>query len=232
VKIGLLEDDQHVGELIRLWIEEAGHECALFESGEEFKQNLQDNDYDILILDWILPDTSGDVVLSWIRQNKGWEIPIIFVTQRDSEEDIVAALQQGADDYMTKPVKQGELVARISALGRRVKAGNNHGSNTLYFEPYKMDMSSHTLLRGDDVISLTQKEFDLAVYLFSNAGRIISRAKMLETVWGSSPDLNTRTVDIHISRLRKKLALNGEHGWKLAGIYNHGYRLERVHSVS
>ena len=228
MRIGLLEDDKHLAQLMQLWVVASGHDCEHYPSGEEMLAALEKEKFDLLVLDWMLPGTNGDEVLDWVRANLGWEIPVIFVTQRDSQEDIVSALERGADDYMIKPVTQLEMMARITALGRRLRNARID-ELMLHREPFSLDMETHTMLRDGDVVLLTQKEFDLSTYLFNNVGQILSRSNILETVWGRNPDLNTRTVDIHISRLRKKLGLNGESGWRLVGIYNHGYRLEKVY---
>jgi DNA-binding response OmpR family regulator len=229
VRIALLEDDEQLGKVMQLWIEAAGHHCYQFLSGEEFMRALKRDTYDVLILDWVLPDTTGDKVLDWVREHLGWKIPIIFVTHKDAQEDIVAALERGADDYMVKPVQPMEMLARITAVGRRL-AGEPKTEKVLDKAPYRFDLASHTATLNGDPITLTQKEFDLALFLFQNSGRVLSRAHILDAVWGRSPDINTRTVDIHVSRIRKKLNLGTETGWQLAGVYNHGYRLERAFS--
>ena len=228
MNIVLLEDDAHVAQLEQLWIETEGYQCTVFSDGKSFIARAPDLTIDLLMLDWMLPDITGDEVLSWVRNTMGWDVPIIFVTQKDREEDIVAMLEKGADDYMTKPVSPKQLLARIKALTRR--ASKSARPELQDYAPFKLDLNTHTLLRKDQVIPLTQKEFDLAVYLLSNSGKIITRSDLLEAVWDSNASLNTRTVDIHISRLRKKLGLNGESGWRLTGIYNHGYRMERTYN--
>jgi DNA-binding response OmpR family regulator len=119
VRIAVLEDDAAQTELIQSWFREAGHDCHAFAAGNEFKSALQHETFDLLVIDWNLPDTSGPDVLAWVRENLDWHIPVLFVTSRDHEEDIVFALEHGADDYMTKPVKRRETLARITALERR-----------------------------------------------------------------------------------------------------------------
>lgn len=230
MRIALLEDDEQLGKLMHLWMEAAGHHSHVFPTGEDFIKALKRDTYDLLVLDWVLPDTTGDKVLEWVREHIGWHIPVIFVTQKDTEEDIVAALEKGADDYMVKPVKPMEMLARITAVGRRLNV-EARDEKVLDRAPYMLDANTHTLTLHEEEIPLTQKEFDLALFLFQNIGRILSRAHILDSVWGRSPDLNTRTVDIHVSRLRKKLKFGQENGWKLTGIYNHGYRLERAFSA-
>ena len=119
MRVALVEDDEHQAELIKLWMLEAGHECQTFAHGKEFIKAIGNDSYDLLVVDWMLPDIGGDQVLVWVREHIDWPIPVLFITQRDNEEDIVYALEKGADDYMTKPIKRSETTARINALLRR-----------------------------------------------------------------------------------------------------------------
>lgn len=124
-----------------------------------------------------------------------------------------------------KREKNRELLARIQALGRRI-SGNEPVQRTLEFSPYRFDLERRELAVGGEVVPLTQKEYELLLFFFKNAGRLLSRAHLLESVWGRSSDINTRTLDTHVSRLRKKLNLNSEKGWRLSSSYHYGYRLE------
>lgn len=225
MRIALLEDEQHIAELVGLWLEEEGHRVNHFASGTSLIDALRRNTFDLLILDWLVPDVDGEAVLGWVRGHLDWHIPVLFVTQRDAEDDVVRILMQGADDYLSKPVRPRELIARVTALARR-STMQRRPSQPLQHEPYQIDLATRTVTRDDETIQLTQKEFELAAFLFQNAGRVLSRDYILENVWGHRPGMNTRTVDTHISRLRSKLRLYPENGWKLTGIYHHGYRLE------
>ncbi len=225
MRIAIVEDDLDQASLLELWLKDACYECYHFRSGAEAIKGLQKETFDLVLLDWLLPDLNGDEVLAWIREHLDWRIPIIFVTQRDSEEDIAYALEQGADDYIVKPIKPLELKARITALTRRV-AGNERESKSLDFGVYQFDMDHHQAFVSGEEVALTQKEFELAVFFFRNLGRLLSRSHLLESVWGHSAELNTRTLDTHISRLRKKLNFGDETGYLLRSIYHHGYRLE------
>lgn len=227
VRIALLEDDAQQAKLVSLWLEAAGHACQHFESGKLFIKNVSHDSFDLLLLDWNLPDIDGDEVLSWVRQRVDWHIPVLFVTSRDSEEDIVHVLERGADDYMVKPIRRGELLARVAALARRSQ-GTGKEKEKIETGDLTLDLVHRSILRGGEPIELTGKEFDLALFLVKHIGRILSRGHILESVWGRSPDINTRTVDTHVSRIRKKLDLNPERGWRLSAIYQHGYRLERI----
>lgn len=230
MRIALLEDDEHIAKLICLWIEEEGHHCTIFADGRLMLNALKADSFDLLLLDWMVPEVDGEEVLLWTRKNLNWRIPIVFLSMRDEEKDIVKILSLGADDYITKPIRQKEMLARITALARRANVLDTEKApgNELHYGPYTVNLKNNTVSRDGNSIKLTQKEFELVSFLFRNLGRIVSRHHMLESVWGHSQDINTRTADTHISRIRNKLGLVPENGWRISSIYHHGYRLEQV----
>jgi len=229
MRIALVEDDQHQAELLKIWLEAEGHDCRFFLTGQDFMKEIRRESYDLLIIDWVLPDINGDKIVVWVRENLDWPIPVLFVTQKDSEIDIIHALNIGADDYMVKPVSAAVLMARVEALARRTGAGDQE-TKIIENGKYRLDPKNHLVTRNDEEIPLTQKEYELTFFLFRNLGRIVSRDHLLETVWGKNPDINTRTVDTHISRVRKKLGLTPDSGLRLSAVYQHGYRLEQIQS--
>ncbi len=228
MNIALLEDDKDQSVIIKEWLLHSGHQCACYDSGPDFVRAIKRFTYDILILDWMLPDITGIEVLQWIRQNIDWQIPVIFTTQRDSEEDIVYGLSQGADDYMVKPIKHRELLARIEALGRRTFK-TEETDPVLKVDPFQLNSNTRQVLIHKQIIPTTTIEFDLTQFLFRNYGRVLSRDYILENVWGRNPDVTTRTVDTHVSRIRKKLGIMPENNWRLVSVYQHGYRLEKLY---
>ena len=227
MNIALLEDDKDQSVIIKEWLLQSSHQCDCYVSGSEFVRAIKRFTYDILILDWMLPDITGIEVLQWIRLNIDWQIPVIFTTQRDSEEDIVYALSHGADDYMIKPIKHRELLARIEALGRR--AFKTEPDLNLQVEPFQINNNTRQVLKNSKLIPTTAIEFDLVQFLFRNYGRVLSRDYILENVWGRNPTVTTRTVDTHVSRIRKKLGIASQNNWQLVSVYQHGYRLEKLH---
>lgn len=227
--IALLEDDLDQSRLVQAWLEDAEHKCKVFASGKDLTMALLHESYDLLVLDWLVPDMNGIEVLQWVRENLDWRIPVIFITQRDDEADVVEALESGADDYMPKPVKRAEMLARIGSISRRAQQVSAE-DDVLEFSPYTLQRSSCAVKLNDIIIDVTRKEFELTLFFFKNSGRVLSRGYILETVWGRSAEVNTRTVDTHISRLRRKLSISEENGWKLTSIYQHGYRLEKCDS--
>lgn len=223
--IGIAEDDPDQVALVSLWLENAGHGVRSFGTAASYIEALKKERFDLLLIDWVLPDGTGVDLIHWARSNLGWDLPVLVVTARDDEATVVAALQAGADDYVVKPPKPSELLARIAALGRRVRSG---GLPVLRLGAFEIDIQRQRLVLDGTPMALTQKEFDLSAYLFQNPGKLLSRDHLLNKIWGISADVDTRTVDTHISRLRKKLGLDGSKGWKLVPVYGVGYRFERI----
>jgi DNA-binding response OmpR family regulator len=155
----------------------------------------------------------------------GWEVPVICVTLRDSEQDVVGALRLGADDYVVKPPKYFELLARIESLARRSRATR---LPVLRLGTYEIDQENREIRVSGKPVELTQKEYELSCYLFSNPGRLLSRVHLLEAVWGLRAEIDTRTVDTHVSRIRRKLQIYPESGWEIISVYGYGYRLEQA----
>ena len=223
--IAILEDDAEQRELMALWLEGMRHTSRGFGTQADCIDALKQERFDLLLLDWMLPDGNGADVLHWVRQNLGWDMPIVVVTASGDEENVITALSAGADDYVVKPPKLTELLARLTAVTRRIKPS---GLSTLRLGAYEADMQRHTLSIDNQQVVMTQKEFDLSVYILQNPGKLLSRDHLLNKVWGFNADVDTRTVDTHVSRLRKKLLLDGSKGWKLVPIYGYGYRFDRV----
>ncbi len=225
MKVFILEDDVDQAQLIKHWLNEKGHTCQCFVNGRDFIEKLPFEQPDLLILDWNLPVISGLEVLNWVRSSEHKDLPVIFVTTRNHEDDLVQALDQGADDYLVKPIKQAELIARSQALHRRHSKTQD---SVVSVEPFTFNSNENIITYNDNSVKLTAKEFQLANHFFNNQDRLISRDYLLETIWTKSSSITTRTVDTHISRLRKKLALDGTTGWKLVSVYHKGYRLIKV----
>ena len=225
--IAILEDDADVGAITKQWLESAEHRVTLFSSGVKLLSHPSLRDFDLFLLDWVLPDITGLEVLKLLKAQPQVVAPVIFATIRDAEIDVVRALDAGADDYLVKPVRRQELMARINAVTRRLNRAPI-GVDEEAFGPYRFVPSGRQAYRGQQIVDLTAKEFELAIFLFRNSGKLLSRDLISNTVWGRPVSELSRTIDTHISRIRKKLDLSPENGFRLQPIYNTGYRLERV----
>jgi DNA-binding response OmpR family regulator len=184
-----------------------------------------------LVLDWNLRDISGVEVLRRIRDSDQSSVPILFASARGREEDVVSALRQGADDYMIKPVRYLEFIARLEAIARRGKHRTEQ-PEVLKLDVYHVDGLSRTLMRDGRPVELTGKDFDLSVLFLRNVGQLLSRRHICERVWGRSEVVTSRTVDTHVSRVRHKLGFIPENGWRLAAKYGYGYRLQQLGGAS
>lgn len=228
MRVAILEDDLDQAELIKRWLTDAEHTVDQYADAASFLRAVKHDSFDLYLLDWMLPDLSGIEVLKKLRSEVGDNTPALIVTAKDEEQSIVRGLETGADDYVVKPVKQAELVARVGAILRRA-AGGKLEHESLDVAPYKINVANKKVMLNGDEIKLTNREFELALFFFRNVGKMMSRNHMLESIWGiDNKSVSTRTVDTHVSRLRKKLDLCEENGWKLSAIYQHGYRIERV----
>lgn len=223
--LAILEDDTSLGQALEQWLRSAGHDCLWYQNGGHLLRELKRQNFDLLLLDWEVPDASGVEVLEWVRHNLDKPMPVIFVTYHDSEQDIVTVLNRGADDYLIKPVRQAELLARVDAVWRRYR---KEESSCLTLGSYRLEKAGRKMFLHDREIALTEREFELAWLLFRNIGQLLPRGQVLEAVWGLSEQVLTRTIDTHISRLRRKLELTPDNGVRLVSVYSYGYRLEKV----
>ena len=226
MKIALLEDDLVFGETVTEWLQEAGFEVDHFKTGLDFVRKYPHEHYDLCVFDWGLPDMAGPDVMMSIKLRANKLPPVIFFTGHAEEQDVVRVIEAGADDYVVKPASRALLLARINALLRRVNAQHSNESS-LQFGALKFDIRLRLASMDGEDFKLTDKEFDLALYFMKNEGVLLSRSHLMQVVWGASPDIETRKVDVHVSHLRTKLKLTPEYGWKLTSIYQQGYRLER-----
>ncbi len=224
MQIALLEDDNDQIALISLWLTRMDAKVSSFTTGQSLKAALKKAHFDLFLLDWELPDTTGLEVLDWIRNQMDWRVPVVFLTLRDAENDIVRALDGGADDYIVKPLNAEITLARIRNVLRRTSPNSTKG--IIEAAPYRIDLEQRAITVNGEPVAVTQREFNLASYLFQHPSQVLSRETLLREVWGIDAELNTRTVDTHISRVRSKLGINVDNGWLLHSIYQYGYRLE------
>ena len=227
MRIAVLDNDRSQADLICQVLTSAGHTCQTYDSGKDMLAHLRKDSFDMLILDWQVSDLNASEVLRRAKEKMSAQTPMMFLTNSSAEDDIVAGINAGADDYMIKPLRRGELVARVQALLRRAYPTQN-GAEQLQFGPYIFETRPGRLLMDGAVIDVTHKEFYLALLFFRNIGRPLSRAYIHEAVWIRETVVPSRTMDTHVSRVRNKLQLRPENGFRLVPVYSYGYRLEKL----
>jgi DNA-binding response OmpR family regulator len=219
----IVEDDRDIAELIRHYLVRAGYTADTLASGAEVLPRLRSHRTDLLVLDLMLPGLHGLEVCQAIRRDPATAtLPIIVVTARAEESDRVAGLELGADDYLTKPFSPKELVARVGALLRRAGRGAPAADGRTTYGAIVIDRDRHLVTDGGREVALTAKEFLLLEYLLQHRGRVLSRDRLLSDVWGYQYTGGTRTVDVHVRRLREKIPVLAD---ALVTVKQFGYKL-------
>jgi DNA-binding response OmpR family regulator len=230
MRIATLESDTSVANVVVRAASYAGHECNVYSLGSSLIRALTKSTFDLIILDWSLPDMSGVQVVKWIRENLGSRVLVMLLTNQSVEQQIVAGLLAGADDYMTKPLRQRELFARLHSLARRhrVYSGREKDIHTEIVEvaSFRFDTKHRSAFVGGRQVYLKPKEFDIAVLLFQHVGKVVSTELIGTTVWGNDVWLTSRVVSTHVSRIRKKLNLSIENNAIIRAFNNRGFRLD------
>jgi DNA-binding response OmpR family regulator len=227
VLIAILEDDPDIGAVMKKWLESEGHNVRHFLSGNKLVAAASHDAFDLYVVDWMVPDLTGLEVLQWLRTERADSTPVLFVTVRSGEQDVIRALNAGADDFLVKPIRRGELAARVNALMRRA-GRQEQPDDSFIFPPFRIVPNARRFLCGEQTIDLTEMEFELALFLFRNAGKLLSRDNIASSVWRRSVSETSRTIDTHVSRVRRKLGLTPENGCRLVPVYSAGYRFERL----
>jgi two-component system, OmpR family, phosphate regulon response regulator PhoB len=208
-RILLVEDDSALAELLVYNLKREDFEVQQTPDGEEAMLLASENPPDLVLLDWMIEGVSGIEVCRRLRRHpETANVPIIMLTARGEEADRIRGLETGADDYVTKPFSPRELVARVGAVLRRVRPAL--AGEQLTYADIEMDIVAHKVKRGGDSIALGPTEFRLLRHFLEHPGRVFSRERLLDSVWGHDSDIEPRTVDVHIRRLRKAVNVNGK----------------------
>lgn len=227
--IAVLEDEQSLAVDLAALLKKNGHEVSIFADGLHLIETLQAELYDMFILDWKVPSMNGFEVLKHIRSELGFKTPVIFLTSNDNETDIVNALSSGADDYSVKPLRPQELMARINALVRRSYGAPKKSNAPETILGYTFYTAERAVEFGGTKISLTDKEFLLAHYFFTNLDRPLSRTHIMMRIWGQTEEGLSRTLDVHVAWIRNKLNIGAQSASvRLVAIHGYGYRLMQV----
>lgn len=220
-RILIVDDDENICEVIKMYLDNSGYDTKVCYNGKAAQDVFTQYKPDLVLLDIMLPGLDGIDVLKWIR--KQGETPVIMLTAKGETFDKVLGLELGADDYMVKPFEPKELVARVKAVLRRYNADNDN-KEVLNFKGLSIDINSYSVIYNDEEIKMPPKEFELLYFLASNKNRVYTREQLLCEVWGYDYPGDSRTVDVHVKRLREKL--QGGLNWQLETVWGVGYKFE------
>ncbi|WP_333682187.1 response regulator transcription factor [Dyella sp.] len=232
MRIAILEDTVKQAYTVASWLSRAGYECVIRHDGDSFVRMLEHEPADVLLLDWDVPGKCGIEVLKWARaMREHCDVPIIMLTQHDGESSIVQGLDAGADDYVVKPAREQELVARIRAQVRKYYPENMRAKK-IKVGRYTLDAEARSVMvdgvDGQKIVSLPQREFELAMHFFRKVGCVVTKSELSEKIWGQSDSRYDATLATYVSKLRNALQLRARNGMLLSTVYSHGYRLEEL----
>jgi DNA-binding response OmpR family regulator len=223
-KVLVIDDEAMIRKTVRLACEKEGYAVQEAENGTEALSKIDSFRPDIILLDLMLPDISGFDVCRDIRR-AGTKVPILILSAKTEEIDVVVGLEIGADDYIVKPFRPRELLARIAAHLRKSRQDEDRESDgRMVFRDLVIDANERRVYRGDEEIQLTHTEFDLLAFLASNAGKVLSREKILNSVWGYEYPIETRVIDVHVRNLRRKIEEDASHPLYILAVPGIGYR--------
>ncbi|MES2934008.1 MAG: response regulator transcription factor [Pseudomonadota bacterium] len=224
IQILLVEDDMAQRLLLTAWLKGAGYHVDAFDNGIDARNFLMEGWADLIILDWDIPGMAGDKLLSLVRGRSRSNVPVLFQTIHSAEEDIVRILDLGADDFLVKPFDRAVLLARIRTLLRRFQVTSVH-ARTRVLGRCVLDQSNLVITCDEHEIRLGNKEFAILWHMASVPGTLVPRQKLQMAVWGLNAEIETRLVDMYVSRLRSKLKPICSLGWEIQSVYGQGYRL-------
>jgi two-component system response regulator RegX3 len=225
-RILVVEDEETLAEAISFLLSKEGFDVAVAATGPAAIESFEKSGADLILLDLMLPGLSGTEVCRQIRTKSS--VPIIMLTAKDSEIDKVVGLELGADDYVTKPYSSRELIARIRAVLRRGELSDTAiDGATLEVGPVRMDTDRHIISVNGEVVAIPLKEFELLEFLMRNAGRVLTRVQLIDRVWGSDYVGDTKTLDVHIKRLRAKIEKDPANPEYIQTVRGMGYKMER-----
>lgn len=223
-KVLVVEDEESFSEAISFMLRKEGYEVAVAADGNAAVAEFDQNGADIVLLDLMLPGLSGTEVCREIRKRS--KVPVIMVTAKDSEIDKVVGLELGADDYVTKPFSSRELIARIKAVLRRSGEIAEDDSDVIEIGPIRIDVERHAVSVNGEQVKLPLKEFDLLLMLMRNAGRVLTRGQLIDRIWGSDYVGDTKTLDVHVKRIRAKIEKDPANPSHILTVRGLGYKFE------
>jgi DNA-binding response OmpR family regulator len=227
LQLALLDADSDFAKSVTYLMAQCGHHVRHFRDARSMLRSLRQDAFDLLMLEWDLIDSNGPEVLAWVQDNLDAPPPTMIIGGPEAERDIVSGLTRGAADYILKPLQDDVLRGRVAALLRRVY-GDMAKPSVERVGHYAFDIENQKITVAGFPVATTAKEFALALLLFRNLHRPLSRNHIVETIWGHASDPSSRTLDAHVSQIRNRLNIRPEYGFRLSSVYSFGYRLTQL----
>ena len=227
MRIAIADNEPEVVHHLKEIAQELGYDAVGYTDGDALMQTLACDSFDLLMLDWNMPGKDGLKILKWMQETLRERPPVLMITNRSAKKDVAEALYAGASDYISKPEDRAVIAGRIRAMLRRGAIGSTFDTEATY-GIYHLNRIEQTVLVDGQTIAFTAKEFELADLFFRNTDRTLSRNYIMETIWRTTANLATRTLDMHISRVRSKLDLQPKNGFRISTVFGYGYRLETI----
>jgi DNA-binding response OmpR family regulator len=228
MRIALLENNAQAASSLETWLENVQHNVRSFDSSPEFTRELDRDEFDVAIVGCAELGVSGTELVTHLRRRTAVMMPIMRIIPKAGETDIVNALNAGADDCVSQPLRRREFIARVEALARRARRASDTQPVMVEIGELKVDRKNRLIYRNGLNVPMTPKAYNLAVLMLLNTGKLFTREQLIDRLWGGARMESTRTLDTHMSRLRLTLGLTPANGWLLQSVYQHGYRLERL----
>ena len=225
MRIAIADDEMAARDYVAEILTTAGYDCVTCSNGRDLIARLKRETFDLLVLDWNMPGMTAIDVIEWVRTSQEHDPRVIVLTSRSEEKDMTFALDAGADDFITKPGSPDVIRARVAAALRRREIGQQSARFDRRGR-YVFDKLEQSVALDGQAIKVTSKEFALAILFFDNLHRPLSRGYILQRIWSNTADLSTRTLDMHVSKIRTKLGWRPDNGYRLQTIVGYGYRLD------
>ncbi|GAA4642944.1 response regulator transcription factor [Pontixanthobacter gangjinensis] len=225
MRIAIADDDLEILEQLASVLEGTGHQFDKYRNGNDLIVALKRETFDVVVADWNMPGSTGVDVLKWAKDAIEHPPAFILITSRAGKSDVVKGLELGATDYIIKPESSEVILARIEAAGRKIV--REKPDRFAEFADFKIDRLKQIIEHDGEPVKLTSKEFSLALLFFENLNRPLSRSYIFSQIWGGSIDVETRTLDMHVSRVRSKLGLRPQNGYAIQTVFGFGYRMDK-----
>lgn len=227
MKIAYFDIDSAEADQVRAWLDEAGHDCERTGDTRDLEERLRQKRFDVALINWDVEGLDHYGIVSKASR-KGDAIPVLVASETATRDQIADTLKQENCEFISRPLDREEFLARLDTIWEHMGLRDATPEYSSRLGPWEVEWERREILLHGKPVSLTDKDFEVASFFFRNLGKLLTRRELLREIWGINAPVETRTVDVHVSRIRKSLEIDGRHGYHIRTVYQHGYRLERI----